>query len=54
MVSTHDSDPPDRKCDVCGSSMTLVSTLPATDRFPMQRVYKCAHCKVAVADRVER
>jgi len=22
---------------------TMVSILPATDRFPMQRVYKCAY-----------
>ena len=31
----------ERKCDTCGAAMTLVSTLPQTDRFPMQRVYKC-------------
>ena len=54
MGRDPDEKPPDRKCDVCGSPMQLMSTLPAAGTFPMQRVYKCAQCKFVVADTVER
>jgi hypothetical protein len=45
---------PERKCDICHAPMALVSTLPATDRFPMQHVYKCSDCKFAIAVTVPR
>jgi hypothetical protein len=54
MGSDPDEKPPERKCDVCGAPMALMSTLPAAGTFPMQRVYKCAKCKFVVADTVER
>jgi hypothetical protein len=42
--------PPRRDCDVCGEPMVLVSTLAASGLFPMKRIYKCSHCRFAVAD----
>jgi hypothetical protein len=39
-----------RTCDVCSAAMVLLSTLPATARFAMQRVYTCSFCKFTVAD----
>jgi len=51
---TDDVTAPERKCDICGAPMTLVSRLPATDRFPQQHIYKCSACKFAVADTVPR
>jgi hypothetical protein len=54
MGRDPDEKPPERRCDVCGSPMQLMSTLPAAGTFPMQRVYKCAQCKFVVADTVER
>ena len=52
MGSDPDEKPPERKCDVCGAPMALMSTLPAAGAFPMQRVYKCSQCKFVVADTV--
>ena len=52
MGSESEDKPPERKCDVCGAPMLLMSTLPAAGTFPMQRVYKCSQCKFVVADTV--
>ena len=53
-TTTDDIKAPERNCDICGAPMVLVSTLPATDRFPQQHIYKCSACKFAVADTVAR
>jgi hypothetical protein len=54
MGTDPDEKPPERTCDVCGAPMLLMSTLPESGTFPMQRVYKCTQCKFVVADTVER
>ena len=54
MNHEREQEPPARKCDVCASPMEHLSTLPAAGSFPMQHVYKCPHCKIAVADTVGR
>jgi DNA-directed RNA polymerase subunit M/transcription elongation factor TFIIS len=49
-VEKASSEPQGRTCHVCRSSMVLMSTLPATGKFPMQRFYKCSTCKFVVAN----
>jgi hypothetical protein len=45
-----DQEPPQRRCDVCQGQMIYVGMLPAIGQFPLQDVYKCGACKLAVAD----
>ena len=39
----------DRTCDVCREPMKLLTTLPRTAMFKMQRVYKCEACGLTLA-----
>jgi hypothetical protein len=53
MYNDVSDEPAPQKCDICGAPMVLVSTLAAMGVFPMQRIYKCTACKLAVAETVK-
>lgn len=44
--------PVSRACDNCGLDMAHLATLPRTLKFPEQRYFRCAECRVIEKDEV--
>jgi DNA-directed RNA polymerase subunit M/transcription elongation factor TFIIS len=52
LSGDEEDAPVSRTCGNCGLDMAHLRTLPRTAKFPEQRYFRCAECRVIEKDEV--